>query len=283
MRRHWDEFDTAVYMSRRMGLPEPYYQLLIGESGTGKTPLVQEWRERRAPDTPSLYIAMPALATLKSFLVTGLSVLGDPRFLEGTIRQMALRLSDMIKATEKHSIFVDDMQHLIERTGTPGISRSRADILSFLLQLCSDLNLPLILIGLPETRVLLQISPQVERRMNPPRVIGPSVWDVDHPETIRDFCRLMHVIDQSLPLDWSELGTEEMAARFYLASNGMLSQFMRLVRKAALQAIEEEAPMLSLEGLARAYEHTIVNSFGGAYEDTIFRKRKPNPFREHLQ
>lgn len=93
----------------------------------------------------------------------------------------------------------------------------------------------------------------------------------------------MHVIDQSLPLDWSELGTEEMAARFYLASNGMLSQFIRLVRKAALQAIEEEAPMLSLEGLARAYEHTIVNSFGGAYEDTIFRKRKPNPFREHLQ
>lgn len=274
MRRCWDEFDTAVHLSRRMGLPEPYCQLLTGESGTGKTTLVQEWRERNASDTPSLSIAMPALATHKSFLVAGLSVLGDPRCFEGTIRQMALRLSEWIKATEKQILFVDDMQHVIERAGTPGISRSRADILSFLLQLGNDLNLPLILIGLPEAQVLLQGSPRLERRMYPPRVLDPYAWDVAHPETVRDFCRLMHAIDQSLPLDWSELGTEEMAARFFLANDGILSRVMRLVRTAALQAIEEEAPTLSLEGLARAYEYTVANAFK--------RGKKPNPFRELL-
>ena len=284
MKRQWDEFDTAVQMARRMGLPEPYFLLLIGESGTGKSTLVQEWRERNTPDVPSLYIAMPVPATLKSFLVTGLAALGDPRFLEGTTREMAQRFSEWLKATEMQMIFVDDIQHLIERTGTSGISRSRADVLSFLFQLSKDLNLPLVLIGLPETLVLLQVSPRWERRLYPPRALDPYDWDAARPETVRDFCRLMHAIDQSLPLDGSDLGKEEMAARFFLASKGILSQVMRLVRTATLQAIEEEASMLSLEGLARAYEQRIANTFRSTYEETTLgRKLRPNPFRDPLQ
>jgi GTPase SAR1 family protein len=274
MRRLWDEFDTAAQMARRMDLPEPYYQLLIGASGTGKSTLVHEWQEHIAPDTPSLYINSLPPDTLKWFLARGLSVLGDPHSSVGTTASMANRFVASIKAAEKHIIFVDDVQHVIERSGTPHIPPRSADILSFLLHLSNDLNLPLVLIGLPAAQVLLQVSPQWERRLDPPRVLNPYDWDITRPETIRSFCRFIDAIDRALPLDQSDLGTEEMAARFFFASDGLLSQVMRLVRRAALQAIEREEATRTLEGLAGAYEYTTMNSFR--------REKKPNPFREPL-
>ena len=275
MKRLWDEFDTAVQLSRRIRLPEPYCQLLIGVTGTGKTPLVQVWREQVAPDVPSLYMVMPQPTSIKGFFEACLYVLGDPFYWRGTIGQMEWRLIEMIKKTEKQIIFVDEVQHLIPKTGTQAFPRISEDILSFLFRLNEDLNLPLVLIGLPgETQVLLQAFPKLASRTQSLRVLDPYTWDAAQPETVRDFCRLMHAIDQSLPLDCSDLGTEEMASRFFRASDGILRQVMRLVRTAALQAIEEGATTLRLDVLAQAYEDTLINPFK--------RDQEPNPFREPL-
>lgn len=275
MRRLWDDFDTAVQLSRRMNLPEPYCQMLTGVTGTGKTSLVQMWREHVAPDVPSLYMIIPTSTSISEFITECLSALGDPEPWRGLTQQRAWRLVGMIKAAEKQIIFVDEVQHLIDKTGISAIPRGSEGILSLLFRINNDLNVPLVLIGLSEeTQLLLQASPKLASCVPSPRILGPYAWDSSQPETVQDFRRILHVIDQSLPFDWSDLETEEMASRFFLASDGVLRQVMRLVRTAALQAIEEDASTLSLEGFAKAFEYAIANSFRG--------NKKPNPFREPL-
>lgn len=273
MQRIWSDFDTAVQVSRHMDLPEPYCRFLTGVTGTGKTALVRMWRERVAPAVSSLYTALFPPSSLKSLAMRCLAALGDPQPGQGTTLQMADRLVQTLKAAETRIIFLDDAHYLINMIDSPAFSRSSADILSFLSHLQKDLNLSLVLIGLPkEAELLLQADPRFESRMQAPLLLSPYTWDASRPETIRDFCSLMHTIDQVLPLDWSDLGTEEMAARFFCATDGVLRPLMRLVRSAACQAIEEGAPTLTMKILAEAYERVLANTGIG--------KEKTNPFRE---
>lgn len=273
MRKLWDQFDTMVQVSSHMGFPVPYYHFLTGVSGTGKTTLIQMWREHAAPDIPSLYMVLLPPISFRHFIAGCLAALGDPEPGRGTTWQMQERLIQTIKATEVRILFLDEMDHLIKKTGSPAFSETGAAILSFIDQLAQDFNLTLVLVGLlEEAEWLLQANPKLTRRMQAPQLLGPYSWDASRPETIRDFCCLMHAIDEALPLDWSGLGTEEMAFRFFFASDGNLRRVMRLVRSAALQAIEEDATTLSLEALAQVYEHVITSGSLG--------EQKPNPFRE---
>lgn len=273
MHRIWNDFDTAVQVLPHMGLSEPYCRFLTGVTGTGKTALVRMWRERVAPAVPSLYTALFPPSSLKSLVISCLAALGDPQSGQGTTLQLANRLIQTLKAAEKRLIFLDEVHHLINMVDSPAFSRSSADILSFLGHLQKDLNLPLVLIGLPkETELLLQADPQLGARMEAPQVLSPFTWDSSRSVTNQDFCKLMHTIDQALPLDWSDLGTEEMAVRFFRASDGVLRPLMRLVRAATCQAIEEDAATLTMELLAEAYERVLANTGVG--------REKTNPFRE---
>jgi hypothetical protein len=249
---------------------------ILGETGAGKTTLVQEWLARHHPtrcETPQgcripyLYVSVPAKASIKGTAAAFLSTLGDPNPGQGTQWNMVTRLHTLLKSCQVRMIFVDEFQHILHRD-TQRVLNAVAD---FLKDIINQSNIPMILIGQKgEAEPILQTNPQLSRRVGTPRYMNPFQWDRSRPKTITEFRTIMESIDLELPLDPSGLGKEEMAYRFYYATDGYLGWIMHLIRHAAHLAITERCSTLNRVLLQQAYDACIAG--------TVMGEKKMNPF-----
>ena len=129
----------------------------------------------------------------------------------------------------------------------------------------------MILVGkLGEAEEILEANSQLARRVGTPLVLEPFEWDRGKPDTIKQFRTLMRDIDFALPLDSSHLHNEEMAFRFFYASDGYLGWIMEIIREAAIRAIDKECHCLNMPLLEDAYNARIAG--------TEIGRGKVNPF-----
>ena len=146
------------------------------------------------------------------------------------------------------------------------------DVADFLKDIINQNKVPMILIGHSgEAEPILRVSLQIDRRGGSPLYLKPFEWDRNQPQTtILEFRALMDSIDHALPFDPSQLSNEEMAYRFYYATDGYLGWIMQLIRHAAYWAIQMESHVLHLPLLAAAYDACIAL--------TAMGRGKVNPF-----
>jgi hypothetical protein len=249
---------------------------ILAETGAGKTTLVKTWiadsgyKRYETPEgsiIPYLYVSVPAGATIKATAANILETLGDPNPGRGTQWNMVCRVYQLIKGCRVRMIFVDEFQHIVEKE-TQHILYKVAD---FLKDIINHTGIPMILIGrLGEAEPVLRVNPQLGRRLGTPLILEPFAWDRAWPKTtIAEFCEVMESIDRSLPFDLSGLGTEEMAFRFYYATDGYLGHVMELIRYAAQGAIDTGCATLNLPLLEAAYAARLAGTTIG---------KKVNPF-----
>lgn len=239
---------------------------ILGDTGAGKTTLVDTWLEKaplRAMETaegsiiPYLYVLVPSSPKKKGAVAAFLRALHDPNPSRGTEWDMISRVHRLIKRCQVRVIFVDEFQHLFEKD-TQKVAHAIAD---FLKDVSNQAHVPLILTGmLGEAEPILEANSQLGRRVGTPLVLRPFEWDRNRPETIKEFRTLMRDIDRALPLDLSNLQDEEMAFRFYYASEGYLGWIMEIIREAAIRAIDTDCHCLNMPLLAAAYEARLAGS-----------------------
>jgi hypothetical protein len=164
-------------------------------------------------------------------------------------------------------IFVDEFQHTVNRE----TQRVLHDVSNFLKDIINQARVPMILIGRSgEAEPVLRVNPQLDRRVGSPLYLKPFEWNRNTPITILEFRALMDSIDRALPFDLSGLSEEEMAYRFFYATNGYIGWIMSMIRRAANLAIQAECPTLPLPLLATAYDGSIAR--------TAMGQGKVNPF-----
>src|SRR5260370_31247945 len=125
---------------------------------------------------------------------------------------------------------------------------------------------------LGEADSILVANSQLDRRVGTALVLEPFEWDRGRPETIKEFRTLLRDIDRALPLDPSDLQNEEMAFRFFYASDGYLGWIMEIIREAAIRAIDTGCSSLTMALLAAAYEARLAG--------TDIGDGKVNPFSQ---
>jgi hypothetical protein len=181
---------------------------------------------------------------------------------------MISRVHRLIKRCKVQIIFVDEFQHLRDKD-TQKVVHAIAD---FLKDVINQSHVPMILAGkLGEAESILMANSQLDRRVGTSLVLEPFEWDRSRPEkTIKEFRTLMRDIDRALPLDLSDLQNEEMAFRFFYASDGYLGWIMEIIREAAIRAIDTNSHCLHMPLLAAAYEARIAGTEMG--------EGKVNPF-----
>jgi len=154
-------------------------------------------------------------------------------------------------------IFVDEFQHLMDKD-TQQVVHAIAD---FLKDIINQAHVPMVLTGkLGEAEPILIANDQLDRHVGTPLILEPFEWDRSRPETIKEFRTLMRDIDRALPLDLSDLQNEEMAFRFYYASDGYLGWIMEIIREAAIRAIDTDCHCLNMPLLAAAYEARLAGT-----------------------
>jgi hypothetical protein len=251
-------FDYCHHFSSCQDEPECLF--LTGETGVGKTTIYRTYANRyprkvtrEKTIVPILDVTIPAPATVKTVVTKMLWKLGDPAYERGTIGIQTIRLINLLKNCGVELIILDEFQHFIDRDSAKVLQT----VANWLKTLILDTNLPIILIGLPEAEQIFKLKSlsQLSRRFAHRCYLHPFTWDDDHGLEFRTF---LHLLELELPLrELSHLSDEDMALRFYYASDGIVAYIMKLIRYGTYLALSQNYEQLNLNILAHAFEQYI--------------------------
>lgn len=243
--------------SKESGEPECLF--ICGPTGAGKTTARKEYARRFARiksdegyTVPVLSATIPVPATVKSVATKLLYELGDPAADKGTTGSQTLRLEMLAKDCSVEVIILDELQHFIDRDSQK-ILKTVSDWLKTLLE---DTGIPIVLIGLPEAEGVLNANSQLSRRFANRHYLEPFRWDTN--EKKEEFRKFLSAVESMLPLsEKSNLADEDMALRFYYASDGVVAYVMKLARYGTRVALKQRLEKLDLDVLAKAFDQHV--------------------------
>lgn len=251
---------------------EPECMFVEGGTHAGKT-AVRKFYERAfyrdvtADKTiiPILPVILPYPAKPKDVAMAMLKKLGDPHAERGTTAQLGSRVAGYLRDCGVQLIVLDEMHHMIDRT----TDRVLMDASEWLKRLIKDTLIPVVALGKPTTKAVLDYDEQLKRLFNRREVLAPFAWDYADGPASADFRCFLHAIDMQLPLaERSHLGGEEVALRIHYATDGVVGFVMTLVRWGARYAMNEGREKVGLADLARAFEGRVKT----------VKTKKQNPF-----
>lgn len=238
---------------------EPICFFISGPSGVGKTKLIQHYADlygRRADDeksvVPVLTCTTPVPATVTNLVTALLHQVGDRMSMRGSIAGRTLRLYELLKRCNVELLILDEFQHFIDRESL----RVLVTVSDWLKNFISETGLPMVLVGLPYAERVLEANVQLARRFSSRTALEP--FSCKTQEKWDEFRTFLSMVDAMLPLqEKSHLADEWIACRLFYASGGLASSVMRLVKRAAVRAIETSADSVSLEALSEAYREEL--------------------------
>ncbi len=264
------KIDFCRQFSKRSA--EPECMLITGTQGAGKTTLTEwyagDFPVRQSPEkriTPVLVVNVPSPAAVKGLGSAMLEALGDPAADKGAISSITLRLKGYIKDCEVELIILDEFQHFDDRQSRKVLKT----ISDWLKNLINETRVPIVLVGMPGCESVLENrgNEQLKRRFSTRERIANFPWDTA--EHITEFRQLLKGIDDALPLlRNSHLADTETAFLIHSATGGVINYVMKLLRWAALMAIESGVERIEHSLLAQAYEERLAQDF----------PKVPNPF-----
>lgn len=242
------------------GKDEPECMFLSGQTGVGKTTIYKTYANKYPRQVtkggtivPILAVTIPAPATVKTVVTKMLWQLGDPAYDKGSVGNQTIRLIRLLQDCGVELIILDEFQHFIDRDS----ERVLKTVSDWLKTLILDTNLPIILIGLPESEQVLKLKShsQLSRRFANRYYLRPFVWQEDSGSEFRTF---LHLLESNLPLvEASNLASEDTAIRLYYASDGIIAYVMKLIRYGTYLALNQEQPQLNLNLLAEAFDQYV--------------------------
>jgi hypothetical protein len=239
---------------------EPECMLIKGDTGAGKTTLYKRY-ERKFPRyetdegtvVPVLSTTIPVPATVKSLATKLLLKLGDPMAERGSVVYQTLRIQRLLKACGVELIILDEFQHFIDRDSKKVLET----VSDWLKDLLNETRIPIVLIGLPYSDHVLETNKQLSRRFSMRTILDPFGWGTLKQRS--DFRKFLNAVDNKLPFSKrSNLADEEMAFRFFCASDGVVANVMQVARRASSLAIERSMKSLDLSVLSEAYEERLA-------------------------
>lgn len=254
---------------------EPECMLITGRQGAGKTTLCNGYA-RQFPRIvtkervviPVLAASIPAPATVKSLPTRVLRALGDPYPDRGTAVSQTLRIINFFDKCEVELVILDEFQNFIDANSTAIL----VGISNWLKDLINETRKPVVLVGMPHSERILQSNPQLERRFSMRETLSPFSWGTSVEQN--EFRRFLKQLDERLPFSQkSNLAALETATRIFSATQGIVGYVMKLVRRAAILAVDKDADYLELELLAKAYEERLAARMAS----------RINPFRCDLE
>ncbi len=250
---------------------EPECMFLGGQSGVGKTTIYKTYASKyprqinsEGTTVPILAVTIPAPATVKTVVTKMLWELGDPAYDKGSIGNQTIRLIGLLDDCGVELIILDEFQHFIDRESDK-VLRTVSDWLKTLI---IETNLPIILIGLPESEQVLKLESQsqLSRRFANRCYLHPFSWQEDGGKEFRTF---LNLLSSKIPLaETFNLSDEYTARRIYYASDGIVAYVMKLIRYGTYLALQQNQEKLDLSLMAAAFEKYVQADKAG----------KVNPF-----
>ncbi|GFN33852.1 TniB family NTP-binding protein [Paenibacillus xylaniclasticus] len=261
---------------------------ICGRTGAGKTTIVTKYVEqfpRRLTDTgtiiPVLYVKVPPrLKTPKALASKILGQMGDLFANSGTDEELGRRIVQFVHDCQTEMIILDEFQHLIDRD-TQNVLATASDWLKLLTE---ELNIPVILCGLPESEAIFEYNEQIDGRY--PRRIILEPFGFEDQAQQKKFRMFLKKLDEELPLsEYSNLSDPVLASKIHYVTEGvpryikdLLIEATKLSLKRGLDYINEDSLHDAFHRLTRSNQRYAVNPFGddrfNYFEAVEIKRRK---------
>ncbi|GFR65830.1 bacterial TniB family protein [Elysia marginata] len=218
--------------------------LLTGESGSGKTELAKYYLKKNPTvefddrtHIPVLHFELKSISTPLEFLRLLLIAVGDPQQGLGARNQSELyaRLVTLIKVTGIELLILDEIQVIIERRSAKVVT-GIADLFKDLIK---DTKIPIVFMGMPWSKYLVDSNQQLKRRIAYRYMIPP--YRISQKTFSDDYRRLLKMLANAYGFTGvMELHEFSIALRFFSATNGNLSSTVNLIRDASIMSKEED-------------------------------------------
>lgn len=236
----------------------PLCMRISGPSGSGKTTIIKI-HHKRYPDIntpagiekPVLYSRIPCPAYIGGLASKLLYDLGDPFYLKsGKIILNTQRLYKLLKACKVKIIFLDEVQHLVDRNSQK-LLRDSSD---WFKELIDETSIPIVFLGMPDSNKIFIENEQLSNRVRLVENLQPFAYD----DIYRKF---LYLYDLSLPLrDLSDFADPNTSKRLFIASKGLLKNIHDLILESTNIAIRNNSTRITMPMLATAYEKVLYNT-----------------------
>ncbi|WP_338555586.1 TniB family NTP-binding protein [Paenibacillus sp. KS-LC4] len=245
---------------------------LSGRTGAGKTTIVKQYLEkypRRLTDTgtiiPVLYVKVPPrLKTPKALASKILGEMGDLFANSGTDEELGRRIVQFVLDCQTEMIILDEFQHLIDRD-TLNVLATASDWLKLLTE---ELNIPVILCGLPESDGIFEYNEQIDGRY--PRRIILEPFGFEDQTQQKKFRLFLKKLDDELPFsEYSNLSDPMIASKIHYVTDGvpryikdLLMEASKLSFRRGFDFVNEDSLHDAFHRLTRSNQRYVINPFG---------------------
>jgi Cdc6-like AAA superfamily ATPase len=236
---------------------------ITGETGLGKTTICNNYlesfprdRDQNGAIIPVLYTSMPGSPTPKGLTTQMLDDINCPLSYMGVLIKQKIRLKELARDCRIQLVILDELQHVID----PDSEDILKAVSNLLKELINILQIPIIMVGLPESLAVLTSNRQLGRRVSQHEELTEFRWQDDVQQKI--FRSLLKTIDGKLPLNRSsKLATPELAKRIHYASDGVMDHFMKLIRHAAEIAVKKDMDCIDMPLFSFVYDKHVSKLF----------------------
>lgn len=229
---------------------------ILGPTGAGKTTLVEDYVfnfqrkiEEERTVIPVLHVKVPPRARSPKVLASKiLRVMGDPLFDNGTEENMTHRIQNFVQKCGIEMIILDEFQHLIDRD-TDHVLANASDWLKTFIE---EINIPVVLCGLPESERIFEHNEQLDGRYTNRLYLAPFGYNTKYEQL--EFRRFLVSIDNQLPFpNKSNLADPHIAGKIYYFSFGLPRYVMDLLKQATKYALKDGQDILTETNLRDAF------------------------------
>ncbi|MCW3172622.1 TniB family NTP-binding protein [Shewanella subflava] len=225
---------------------EPSCMMVYGASGVGKTSIIKKYLKNNPGDStptgdvlPVWYIELPENAKPVDAAREMLLAINDPLALyETDIALLTHRIIQLVKDLKVELIIIDEFQHLVEKTSNKILAR----VGDWLKMLINKSKCPIILFGMPYSKVVLDANTQLNGRFPIQFHLRPFSY-LNEKAIFEGFLKRL---DEALPFNKrSGLDTALMQKKLYAFSQGNMRSLRNLIYHASVHAIENNEDCLT--------------------------------------
>lgn len=215
----------------------PRIEWLVGPSRVGKTMLLQALaraypseRVNGRRQVPVLVVPIPPSISPKLLPISVLTALGVPLPQRGLASGvMVNRMADQLRLAGTRVLIFEEASHLVE-PGSKVPPRAAGD---WIKAVHDELNVSILMFGVPRLRKLLEANEQLRLRASAPREFRPYRWQVDDERKAFATCVLTYARlfeEAGWPIT---LTREHLIGHCYLLSGGLVGVVARFMQELA--------------------------------------------------
>jgi len=232
--------------------------LLVGQSGAGKTTLIEHYRDSfpitEHPEqtlVPILVVQTPAMPTVKNLAEAILHALGDPDVNKGSTEEKTRRIFKLLVACHVELLIIDEFQHFCD-SRRRSVANQVADWLKGVLNVA---RIPVVVVGLPRAEEVIRMNEQLARRFSSVFFLRP--FNFHTKEGQKEFRGLLKTVQEFIPVRCIEFHEANLALRFFIATNGLIDYIAKIIDEAVQIAGRKRDPRIDWNVLAQAFEESV--------------------------